>query len=154
MHAFVHTLGINTVITFYFETVGTFGWRTVPLRPLVVYLLPLVSLLIVGSFGIRGTVERSVSHALWCLALAFASVNLVFLALYLMYTPTGQDNVVGVQGRYFLPILAFAGIAVLELIPVRKRSAPKWFSLVSIAGLAIVQMVAMDTTIIRTFHVF
>ncbi len=154
MHVLVNTLGIIRIIKFYAQTVGIFGWLTVPLQPWVVYLLPLVSMVIVWNFGSRGIVKRSISHGLWCFALAFASAFLIFVALYLMWGHAGQSHVIAVQGRYFLPILILAGIAVLRFTPDRKPSAPKWLSFVSIAGITIVQMAAMDTTIIRVFHVF
>jgi hypothetical protein len=45
-------------------------------------------------------------------------------------------------------------MAALELIPRRRSSTQRWQSLTSIAAMLVVEMAAMDTTIIRAFHVF
>ena len=154
MRALVHTLGIGSIIFWYCGTIGFFGWLTVPLHPAFVYFLPLANFLIVWKFGTRGSLARSVLCALWYLALAVASAVLVMTAMYLMSAHVGQNEVSGVQGRYFIPILVLAGMAATELAPGRRPSVPGWRSLACIAAIIVVQMVAMDATIIRAFHVF
>ncbi len=154
LRALINTLGIYKVIFFYFQAVGDFGWLTAPLQPRVAYLLPLAALVIVWRLGIRGSVKRSVRNALWRLGLAFASAALVLVAMYLMYAHVGQNKITGVQGRYFIPILAMAGMAAIELTPGARSSTPRWRSLASLAGIVVVEIAAMDITIIRAFHVF
>ena len=148
-----HTLGIGEIdLIFYVETVGVFGWVSVLIQPGVVYLLPLINFVIVWALGIRGTVERSVRHAFWCIALVLTSAILVMTAMYLMWTHVAKNIVMGVQGRYFIPALCMAGIALMELTP-RRTPAPAWRSLAIMASIIVVQIVATDTTIIRAFHV-
>jgi hypothetical protein len=63
----------------------------------------------------------------WFPALAAAvavlgSIELIFVALYLTWTPVGMDRVDGIQGRYFIPLLpallfAMPGIGVLRRLP-------------------------------------
>lgn len=154
LRALVQTLRADRAFHFYLQAVGVFGWLTVPLRPSVVYLLPVVGCVIVWNHGSRRTVERSVRNALWHFGLALACALLIMVAMYLMCAHVGQDYVTGVQGRYFIPILALAGMAVIELAPRRRLSAPRWRSLVSVAGIIGVEIVATDITIIRAFHVF
>ena len=154
MRALVHTLGSRAIFDFYFGTVGAFGWITVPLHPVFFYLLPLVNFVIVWKIGARGSTERSALFALWYSALALASAFLVMTAMYLMNTQVGQTEVTGVQGRYFIPILVLAGMAAIELAPGRRPSAPRWRSLACIAVVIVLQIVAMDASIIRAFHVF
>jgi uncharacterized membrane protein len=154
MRALVHTLGIGSIIDWYRGAIGFFGWLTVPLHPYFAYFLPLANFLIVWKLGSRGSVERSVLCALWYLALAVTSAVLVMTAMYLMATQVGQNEVTGVQGRYFIPIFVLAGMAATELAPGRRPSVPRWRSLACIAAIIVVQMVAMDATIIRAFHVF
>jgi uncharacterized membrane protein len=153
IHAVVNSLGIKDVLIQYFQTVGVFGWLTVPLHPIAVYLLPLATFVIVWSLGSRDTVGRTVLPALWHFALAGASAVLVMTAMYLMSAHAGQDRVTGVQGRYFIPILVLAGMSAIELAPGGQR-APSWCSLASIAVLIVVEIVAMDTTIVSAFQVF
>lgn len=149
-----HSLGIGPVLTFYVQTVGVFGWLTVLFRPGIVYFLPLVNFIIALKLGIRGNIVRSAEHAIWCLSLVFTSAMLIFAAAYLMWTNVGQGDISGVQGRYFIPFLFLAGMALVELIPTRRTSAPRWRSLATMTVIIIVQMVAMDATIIRAFRVF
>jgi uncharacterized membrane protein len=154
MHALVHTLGIVPIIDRYVEAIGLVGWLTAWIHPVFVYFLPLVNFLIVWKLGTRSSVERSVLCALWYLALAVASAVLVIAAMYLMNAQVGQDEVTGVQGRYFIPILVLAGMAAMELAPGRRPSAPSWRNLAWIAAIIVVQTFAMDATIIHVFHVF
>jgi uncharacterized membrane protein len=153
MRALVHTLGSQAIFIWYFETVGLFGWLTVPL-PVLVYVLPIANFLIVWKHGTRSSAERSVLCALWYLVLALASALLVMTAMYLMSAHVGQDGVTGVQGRYFIPILVLGGMAAIELAPDSRPAAPRWRTLTCIAAIIVMQIVAMDATIIRAFHVF
>jgi uncharacterized membrane protein len=154
VRAIVHSLGLVTIIFSYGQAVGNFGWLNVPLRPWFVYLLPLANFVIVWHSGFRGTLERSVSHALWCIGLAFTSAILVMAAVYLMWAHVGEETVTGLQGRYFIPIFCLAGLAVIELTPGSRLSAQRWQSLAGMAALIVVEIVAMDTTIIRAFQIF
>jgi uncharacterized membrane protein len=154
VHAVANSLGINNLLILYAQTVGVFGWLTVPLHPIAVYLLPLVTFAIVWSLGSRDTVGRTVLPALWHFALASTSAVLVMTAMYLMSAHVGQDKVTGVQGRYFIPILTLAGMSAIELARGGGPSAPRWRCLASIAVLIVFEIVAMDTTIISAFHVF
>jgi hypothetical protein len=79
---------------------------------------------------------------------------LIVFTLYLIWAHVGRDYAAGVQGRYFIPLLGLAGIAAIELAPRRRTPAPRWQSLLSIAVISVVEIAAMDTTIIRAFHVF
>ena len=153
-YALFHSLGITDLIQRYFEAVGVFGWFTVALHPGVAYLLPLAGLLIVWRRGFRGAVERSATRGLWCLALALAGVVLVYAALYLICAHVGQDAVQGVQGRYFIPLFVLAGWAAIELLPPRPPSASPWKAMAGLACLIILQIAAMDATIIRAFQGF
>jgi uncharacterized membrane protein len=154
VHAVAHSLTFGQILYRYTETVGRFGWLTVPLRPGVVCLLPLASLVIACTIGNRSPRGRTVLPALWHVVLALASAALVMTAMYLMSSNIGQDEVTGVQGRYFIPILVLAGLAAIELAPGIRRSVPRWQSLACIAVIIFVEIVAMDSTIIRAFDVF
>ena len=149
----LHILGIGSLVNLYVQGVGVFGWLTVLLRPAIVYVLPLVSVFLLWRLGVRGSQERSVISALWYLALAFTSAALIVFTLYLWWAHVGQDYAAGVQGRYFIPLLGLAGIGAIELAPRRRTSAAQWQTLLSIAVISVIEIVAMDTTIIRVFHV-
>ena len=141
-------------LNLYVQGVGVFGWLTVMLRPGIVYVLPLLCFVLLLKLGVRGPMDRSARRGLWYLALAFASAILVVVAIYITFAHGGLDHVPGVQGRYFIPILVLAGMAAIELIPRRKPPAPRWQSLAGIVVFFVLEMVAMDATIVRAFHVF
>jgi uncharacterized membrane protein (DUF485 family) len=155
MQALAHSLGIRSINDRYTEMVGDFGWLKVPFTHVffLVYFLPLANFLIIW-LGTRGSAKRSVLCALWYLSLALASAFLAITALYLISAQVGQNEVTGVQGRYFIPILVLAGMAAIELAPGSRPSAPSWRNLACIAAIIVVQIVATDATIIHTFHVF
>lgn len=150
----MHVLAFESLAILYIQGVGFLGWLTVLLDPSFVYALPLVSLLLLLGMGSCGPTERRVGRALWYLALAGASAVLVVTALYVVWAHVGQDYTAGVQGRYFIPLLGLAGAAVVELMPRRRSPAARWQSLLSVAVIAVIEIAAMDATIIRAFHVF
>lgn len=154
MRAVAHTVDFLEIRDWYRGAVGWFGWLTVQLQPHVVNVLPLATFLIVWKFGGGDRIERPVLCALWYLALAVASSVLVITALYLMSAQVGQDRVTGVQGRYFIPILVVAGMAVIALAPARRASTPRWPGLAALATLIVVEIIAMYATIIVAFRVF
>jgi uncharacterized membrane protein len=104
----------------YLQSVGVLGWLGVPLQPVTIYLLPLVSLFLILWFGVHSPGKRDIKRALWYLFLANSSAALVVVALQLMWAQVGQDNVMVVQGRYFIPILGLAGMAAIDLVPNRR----------------------------------
>jgi hypothetical protein len=150
----LHILDIHSLVDLYVRGVGIFGWQTVLLRPVIFYVLPLVSLFLLLTLGDRSSLERSATRGLWYLVLVCTSAVLIVFTLYLIWAHVGRDYAAGVQGRYFIPLLGLAGIAAIELAPRRRTPAPRWQSLLSIAVISVVEIAAMDTTIIRAFHVF
>jgi Predicted membrane protein (DUF2142) len=149
----LHMLGIVSLIDLYRQTIGEFGWLKVLLWPGVVYILPVISFVLLWKPGIRGPRERSAGRGFWLLTLVLVIGALIVAALYVGWTQVGQDRVVGVQGRYFIPLLVLAGMGAIEFFPERRSPAPRWQSLLSIAVVSLVEIAAMDATIIRAFHV-
>jgi Predicted membrane protein (DUF2142) len=152
--ALYRSLGPVDIFHRYLETIGWFGWLTVLLLPRVVYILPLASVVVALQLGIRRRAKQSILAALWHFGLALTVAFLILTSMYLMSTHVGQNAVVGVQGRYFIPILVLTGMAAIELVPNGRHPASTWCSLASLSALIVVEIVAMDTTIIRAFHVF
>lgn len=158
IRAIVHTFTFNNLLLFYVQTVGAFGWLTVSLRPGVAYLLPLAGLLFVCIVGVRDPADsegqRAALPALWYLALVLASAFLIMTAMYLMYAVVGGDAVPGVQGRYFIPLLVLAGVGVTGLLPRGRRPASRRRNLAVLVLLGVLEVIAMDTTIVRAFQVW
>jgi hypothetical protein len=121
---------------------GTLGWLTVRL-PRWVYIgltASLVLLAIVGAFQHpleRGRASNTATPGqsrepaptllplTWTIAAAgviVLSCLLIIESQYLIWTPVGLGTVLGVTGRYFLPILPLAAFLVPQ-IPVQLRRA-------------------------------
>ena len=68
-------------------------------------LVPLLMLLYLvepeGEKALPGNIKQIRK---WNLAAIFFSVILIWLAMYLAFTPIGQGSISGVQARYYLPL--------------------------------------------------
>jgi uncharacterized membrane protein len=100
----------------YVSTIGLLGWLTVPLPPFA-YVLPIAGLAFCVASGSPPGRAWPRWWAAWDLLLLAACVFLVITALYLDFVPVGREAVGGVQGRYFLPLLAAFAAAACTLIP-------------------------------------
>ena len=89
--------------------VGILGWLAVPL-PAMAYPAFGALLVCAGARGQRLALSRA-GRALALLACALA-VLLIGAAEYVAWTAPGSDAVSGVQGRYFVPVLAAALLAL------------------------------------------
>jgi uncharacterized membrane protein len=92
------------------QVVGRFGWNAI-LLPLFAY--PLAFLMLGFALWSSDAHRIPAARRLWWLALAVGGELLIEIALFLTGTPSGADYVQGVQGRYFLPLLPLAGLALL-----------------------------------------
>jgi uncharacterized membrane protein len=99
------------------QIVGRFGWNSI-LLPLLAY--PLAGCMLLAALWSGDRVRVAWGVRLWWLAIAGGAALLVETALYLTGTPLGADYVQGVQGRYFLPILPLALMA-LSFAPPKPR---------------------------------
>lgn len=104
---------------FYYDSaIGVLGWLTVPL-PRIGYFLPALALLLAVGIKDASRVRLRLSTTLWGTAILAGCTMLVVMALYLFWTPVGGYIVEGVQGRYFLPLLALGGVVADTLLAVR-----------------------------------
>jgi uncharacterized membrane protein len=53
------------------------------------------------------------------LVVAIGIIGAISLSLYLGFTPVGASIIEGIQGRYFLPLIPFLGLALAPLIPLK-----------------------------------
>lgn len=106
------------------ELIGVLGWLDVVLSP-GVYLgwqIALVAAIGASVAAPLGMARRGAARhgpALMRLGLVM-SIVLIYLTMYVAWTPVGMDGIDGVQGRYFLPLLPFLALAF---------PGPRWLSL-------------------------
>jgi len=90
--------------------IGVFGWSDVPLSELIVTFgyIGLAAILIIEPGSQRAKDWFTNKEKLLIGLIAAAYMLAVSTALYLTYTPLGFKIVYGLQGRYFIPLLALA----------------------------------------------
>jgi len=107
-------------LTFYYQSmVGRFGWLDAPMALWFYWLAGLSFAVTAGASALE---TKALPHGLAFALSAIVSATLTFGALYLSWTPVGAGIVVGVQGRYFIPVLlpaviALAGLARMPINP-------------------------------------
>ena len=139
---------------FYGESmIGVLGWLTLPL-PDLAYVLPVVALVVASSLRTIPDPRLPLPTALWGVLIIIGSVLLVMTALYLFWTPRGYPDVEGVQGRYFLPLLALAGAILRSAVPVHLRLLPMALVLTLIVMLILVETGIMYLALIQGYHLF
>lgn len=97
------------------------------------------ALLSCGTLLMFSSFEANRKIRLLAAAIAFILCVAVCLPLYLTYNPVAQNFILGLQSRYFLPILPMMFIALAfdstKVDWVRKRSYARWAPLLPLAGL-------------------
>ncbi|GAA4175557.1 DUF2142 domain-containing protein [Gryllotalpicola koreensis] len=105
--------------------VGLFGYDTIEVpEPLKIIAM---ALLLIS--GLRAAKLRPRTALLWLVA-ALGVFLAVIGALYLTFMPVGAIYASGVQGRYFLPMLAVAILGLSSLLPVYVAVPRRWEPLV------------------------
>jgi hypothetical protein len=130
---------------------GTLGWGTLLLPPPVYGLLGMGLLL--SLFAAMPAVQLPRRTLATWAVLGLGTGLVIMLAMYINWTPVGSPVVLGVQGRYFLPIapLMACGLAArLSAVPLSEFRSPAYLATVAIAAAGCVAMLA---TALAGFHV-
>ena len=97
-----------------------------------------------GAFGLR--------RAWLLVVVVVAAAAGIFAAQYLTFTKPGAPDVAGVQGRYFLPLLAIAAL----LTPTVPRIGPslRRVALLSVVALAVVTPAVMIRALVVRYYLY
>ena len=111
--AVIGMLANKDAIEFSYQVIGVLGLFDTVLQP---WVYAAIGLLLVGTFisPLGRAARRSCALAAGVTALAYCLA--VVLIFYLIWTPVSADQVWGVQGRYFVPILPLVAIASAALL--------------------------------------
>jgi uncharacterized membrane protein len=71
------------------------------------------------AFGMAGRLSADRWRLIATAVLVLANFAAVFAALYLDFTPVGNYQIEGVQGRYFIPMAVLGMVAFAQLVPLR-----------------------------------
>ena len=147
-----HPLGFAKVLYRTFEqraieltqaAYGLLGWLTVRLPVLGMYAMGLSGILLLG---VRETVGTTRWQRLVMCATGVAYGVSVSAALYTDWSPLWSPVVLGLQGRYFLPIIALALFAVYGIRVQRQRAI--------LLILVVAVVFAMVTTVGTLLHFY
>jgi hypothetical protein len=124
---------------------GYYYW-TPPQIVSLFFLLSLGSALLSGSAP--DPVDKK-SHIVF-IFLFVAGYLATILSLYVSFTPVGLDEILGVQGRYFIPLALLLFLSISSLVDTKKIavSSPKW-----VAGFLAITLSLNIAGIILSFYV-
>ena len=125
-----------------------FGDSTVPIG-LSAALAGAAALLLIMIHGDHQAVELTRARRLWMLVIVIVVAALIATAIFVTFTRPGAPYIPSIQGRYFLPVLPLALIALM-----RRGSAPSLPLMPAALTLALIAQAATLGTIIRTFYRF
>ena len=144
--AVLGTLPSNDFGEVWRQVIGVLGLFDTVLLP---WVYTTVTMLLFGTFFVRLTVGSSPRWraAAFAGATTLAYIFATYLVCYLAFTPLNSSVVLGVQGRYFTPVLALAAITVAAVI----NLSPKEFVTATIAtSAAVLSGCASVEAILRT----
>ena len=87
------------------------GWLDINVSRIVIYgLMLLIALSVLKTDGGKERIQPEITagQKLLCLFAAVCSVGMVFVSLFISWTPRESTEILGIQGRYFLPLLPLA----------------------------------------------
>lgn len=135
------------------QFIGTLGWLTIEL-PFVAYMLPGLAVLLGIGAGTAVASRLSPSTILWESMLFAACCALIMTALYLSWTPVGNNMVDGVQGRYFLPMLGLASAICSSLVTTPKISRYSVIASWVVVTILLFEIGIADWTVARAYRIF
>lgn len=89
------------LLNYLYGIVGVFGWLHYHLNHIYIWIYYFVIFLIV--FSEENNLSKRIKIIM--LLISFMIIGSIFLAMYLSWTPINSYTIVGVQGRYFIPVL-------------------------------------------------
>lgn len=148
---------INSVFNTYFYTwgdgiirsfVGNFGWVDAPLSELIVVIGYIVLFLIYVGRLEKSKINLSPKGKVLITTICLAFIAATTAALYVYFTPVGFKVVIGLVGRYYIPV-ALAMIPVIE--PDWIQIKPKAYKMISILGPTFLLVVSCFTVYVRYY---
>lgn len=133
------------------QLVGVLGWLTVTL-PVSMYVVPPISLGLCAILPRREGWGPGLLELLWYLAVVLSSALLIMTALYAYWSNLGSSIVLGVQGRYFLPLAGVLAIIVESRIPILQTPSAGWVKY-SVFVVSFVEAVSTCLLVISAYNV-
>ena len=113
------------------------------------YLLLLIFLIFFFITDNQGNLLKK-AHRFTILAIVTAIIVLIWTSLYLSFNPVGSSHIVGVQGRYFLPLL-IPLLFSLQPSSIQNKISPKIYNLLALLIPAIIFITAVYATVLLPY---
>lgn len=115
----LYTVNLNGQDYIYSMFGGELGWgELVQLNSIVPYILCFILIWItITDQTIKD--KFKLYPKVWITIAAIAVVGLIFTSLYVQWTTIGSDSVLGIQGRYFIPILPLVALLIGSQLKVK-----------------------------------
>lgn len=78
------------------------GWQSIQIPE--IYIMATLFVVLISGWFEKNEISFNWKQRLWALAISVGIILLVFTAMYLSWTVVGADVIIGVQGRYFIPV--------------------------------------------------
>ena len=142
----------DSLFTFYQRSfIGILGWLDTPLAD---HLYPVLwtglAVCAFASVSIS-TVRKDWSARFLLVAVAVASIGLIFLAMLVTWTPHPASVIKGVQGRYFVVPAVLLGYAASGYAT-QQRSLRQWIAGLAVAGFALTSFTALTIALLGRYH--
>lgn len=137
-------------VRYIFDFVGILGARTLVL-PQFVYPLALAALLLSALIARGPARPRSVACFWWYVATVMSTIALVQTAMFLLNTKIDDWRIVGVQGRYLLPI---GGLAAAAATQFRRPEGEPGIGYALLLAALVGCTIGLDVGTIFGFHLF
>jgi uncharacterized membrane protein len=111
--ALIGMMKSTSLLELWRQLIGVLGLFDTVLRP---WVYPALGLLLAATFVSPLGVPRRGRCALAAVIAAVAYFVAVSLIFYLVWTPARADQIWGVQGRYFVPVLPLIAVAVAAML--------------------------------------
>lgn len=122
--------------------VGRLGWLDYRLNPMLYYLAVAVFGYLLSSP--RGQSTQVNKHTFWTIFFVVITTTVAtYGALYLTWSRVGESLIVGVQGRYLLPLVPFVGLWLSLLITYTQYSRKVRLILISLLGFWLLSQVTL-----------
>ena len=98
---------------------GELGWgELVQLNSIIPYALALICIWItITDQTIKD--KFKLYQKVWISLTIIAVIGLIFTSLYVQWTTIGSDSILGIQGRYFIPILPLIALLIGSQLKVK-----------------------------------
>ena len=104
-------------------------------------------LLTAVTFTERGFIKIKKGHKAFIGIILFAISALIWTALYLSFSPVGHPYIVGVQGRYFIPIV-LVGLLLINGSAIEYKSKEKTYNTILFAFITLITMTSFYATFV------